>query len=128
MRKDIYHRLVYLINRHRTWVEVVSADAVRTHTIIRNGILRGILCRMLVLRAFDSQYPYERGMEWRITQGDVFHAIRWLRSADTDFNERISKNPSFMTKADAERIIFLATQGIVKLRLSDIPIYTISSL
>lgn len=124
MRRELYHRLVYLIDRHRSWIEVVSADAVRTHTIIRDGRLCDILCRILVLRAFTAQPPYERGMEWRITHGDVFHAIRRLRRIDTNFATRIAKSPALMTIDDAERIVFIATQGIVKLHLTDIPIYT----
>lgn len=128
MRRGLYHRLVYLIDRHRSWIEVVSADVVRTHTVIRDGRLCDILCKMLVLRAFTEQPPYERGMEWRITQGDVFHAIRRLRCIDTDFATRIAKSPALMTVDDAERIVFIATQGIVKLHLTDIPIYTTFSL
>lgn len=107
---------------------MVSADAVRTHTVIRDGRLCDILCRMLVLRAFAERPPYEPGMEWRITQGDVLHAIRRLRSIDADFAARIAESAASMTKGDAEHIIFIATQGIVKLHLTDIPIYTTSSL
>lgn len=91
MKRELYNRLVFLIGRHRSWVEVGNADAMRTRTIVRGGTLCDIICETLVLRAFVAHPSYERGMEWRIPHVEICRAIKSLRHIDSTFSDRTSK-------------------------------------
>lgn len=122
MRQTLYERLVCILDRHRTWLEVADALSVQKHTALQNDCLSVILCRVLVVRAARHHHPYRKGKMWQIPECDLERAIQAIRPADPEFRRRIAADsPSLQ---DVERIIQTATHGLLRPELSDLPIYT----
>ena len=34
MKESLYMKIIHLLDRHRTWLEIVSINTVRKHTVI----------------------------------------------------------------------------------------------
>ena len=49
MKETLYMKIIHLLDRHRTWLEIESIATVRNHTIVRNGRMTDILSRVLVV-------------------------------------------------------------------------------
>ena len=60
MKETLYMKIIHLLDRHRTWLEIESIATVRNHTIVRNGRMTDILSRVLVVKAIHHHFPYER--------------------------------------------------------------------
>ena len=122
LREPLYRQIVRLLHIHRTWLGVESADTMQKHTIVRYGRRTDILCRVLVLKAIYPRCPYTRGQVWRISEIDLDEAVKHLRHTDKEFRHRAYGNN--LTLDDVERIITLATHGVLHPRLSAFPIFT----
>ena len=122
LREPLYRQLIRLLHIHRTWLEVRSTDTMQKHTAIRHGRMTDILCRVLVVKSIYPRCPYTRGQEWRISESDLDEAVKHLRHTDKDFGKRASDNS--ITIDDVERIITLATHGVLRPQLSAFPIFT----
>ena len=122
LREPLYRQLVRLLHIHRTWLEVTSTDTMQKHTAIRHGRMTNLFCRVLVVKSIYPRFPYTRGQEWRISESDLDEAVKNLRHTDKAFSKRASDNR--LTLADVERIITLATHGVLCPQLSAFPIFT----
>ena len=58
MKETLYMKIIHLLDRHRTWLEIESIATVRNHTIVRNGRMTDILSRVLVVKAIHHHFPY----------------------------------------------------------------------
>ena len=114
MKETLYMKIIHLLDRHRTWLEIESIATVRNHTIVRNGRMTDILSRVLVVKAIHHHFPY-RGKVWQIAEYDLEQAIKSLRTTDGAFRQRIMGE---LTLEDVERIISTATHGVVQPDLS----------
>ena len=83
MKETLYMKIIHLLDRHRTWLEIESIATVRNHTIVRNGRMTDILSRVLVVKAIHHHFPYTRGQVWQIAEYDMEQAIKSLRRTDT---------------------------------------------
>ena len=79
MKETLYMKIIHLLDRHRTWLEIESIATVRNHTIVRNGRMTDILSRVLVVKAIHHHFPYTRGQVWQIAEYDLEQAIKSLR-------------------------------------------------
>lgn len=61
MKETLYMKIIHLLDRHRTWLEIESIATVRNHTIVRNGRMTDILSRVLVVKAIHHHFPYREG-------------------------------------------------------------------
>lgn len=122
MKEALYMKIIHLLDRHRTWLEIESISTVRYHTIIRNGRMTDILTRVLVVKAIHHYFPYLRGQIWQIAEYDMEQAVRSLRATDGAFRKRVVKGK--LVLEDVERIISTATHGIVHPDLSPLPLFT----
>lgn len=122
MKETLYMKIIHLLDRHRTWLEIVSINTVRKYTVVQNGRMTDILCRMLVVKAAHHHFPYTKGQIWQIAEYEMEQAIKSLRTSDGDFRNRICKGE--LTLKDVERIISTATHDIVYPDLSPLPLYT----
>lgn len=122
MKETLYMKIIHLLDRHRTWLEIVSINTVREHTTARDGRMVDILCRVLVVKAVHHHFPYTRGQMWQIAEYDMEQAIKNIRTTDESFRQRVTKGE--LTLKDVERIISTATQGVVNPDLSPLPLYT----
>ena len=78
-------KIIHLLDRHRTWLEIESIATVRNHTIVRNGRMTDILSRVLVVKAIHHHFPYTRGQVWQIAEYDLEQAIKSLRTNRRSF-------------------------------------------
>ena len=125
MKETLYMKIIHLLDRHRTWLEIESIATVRNHTIVRNGRMTDILSRVLVVKAIHHHFPYTRGQVWQIAEYDMEQAIKSLRTTDGAFRQRIIKGE--LTLEDVERIISTATHGVVQPDLSPLPLFKCSN-
>ena len=124
MRNTIYRQMVYLINHNRTWIEVDDAYLYKEHILTCNGRTSCIVGRTLVLRAFREHLGYKAGQTWDISDHELDRALAAYRKADRTFKHRIKKGGSYLNVKDTETIIRLATHGVIRLELTEEPIYT----
>lgn len=122
MKEALYMKIIHLLDRHRTWLEIESISTVRNHTIVWDGRMTGILSRALVVKAIHRHFPHTRGQVWQIAEYDMEQAIKSLRTTDGAFRQRVTKGE--LTLEDVERIISTATHGVVHPDLSPLPLYT----
>lgn len=121
MRESLYKEIVYLLHRHRTWLEVVSSTQVRKHSVIRNGKLTDITCRVLVVKAIYTHFPYRRGAIWQIAEYELDKAIKQVR-IEKGLPKRTEEGK--LPLQYIERIITMASHGILIPNLSELPIFT----
>ena len=107
MKETLYMKIIHLLDRHRTWLEIESIATVRNHTMVK---------------AIHHHFPYTRGQVWQIAEYDMEQAIKSLRTTDGAFRQRIIKGE--LTLEDVERIISTATHGVVQPDLSPLPLFT----
>ena len=121
MRNTIYRQMVYWINHNRTWIEVADAYMYKEHIATRNGRTTCVVCRTLVLRAFQQHGDFYAGKTWEISDIASDKALAVYRKSDRAFKFRIKKGGSYLTVKDAETIIRLATHGVIRLELEEPP-------
>lgn len=124
MRKDLYDRLVFLIQTYRTWIEVADTDRYGQRVVEYREHRMRYVCRILVLRVFRYDGQYETGTEWQIPEYEQDKALAVCRRRNAVFRKRLQRNSGGLAADDAEHIIELATRGVVKLKLTDFPIYS----
>lgn len=123
MRNTIYRQMVYWINHNRTWIEVADAYMYKEQVATRNGRTTCIVGRTLVLRAFRAYNGYKVGQTWDIPDHELDRALAVCRKADRAFKLRIKKGGSYLTVKDTETIIRTATHGVIRLELTEEPVY-----
>ena len=57
MKEKLYMKIIHLLDRHRTWLEIESIATVRNHTRVRNGRRTDILSRVRVVKAIHHHVP-----------------------------------------------------------------------
>ncbi len=124
MRNTIYRQMVYWIDHNRTWIEVADAYMYKEHILTCNGRTTCLVGRTLVLRAFREHGVYRVGQTWDIPDHELDRALAAYRKSDRAFKFRIKKGGSYLTVQDAETIIRLATHGVIRLELTEPPVYT----
>lgn len=117
MRNTLYRQMVFWIDAHRTWIEVVDDNLYKEHIIVRHDRTDYIVSRTLVLRAFKENGTYAKGTTWTIPEHELDKALAIYRKQDRAFSRRIKKAAMYLSSGDTEVIIRLATHGIVRLNL-----------
>ena len=57
MKETLYMKIIHLLDRHRTWLEIESIATVRSHPIVRTGSMTDILSRVLGVSAIHPHFP-----------------------------------------------------------------------
>ena len=117
MRNTLYRQMVYWIDMYRTWIKVADDNLYKEHVISRGDRTDYLVSRTLVLRAFKANGAYAEGTTWEIPEHELDKALATHRKQDSAFRQRIKKAAMYLSPADAEAIIRLATYGIVRLEL-----------
>ena len=123
MRNTLYRQMVYCINAYRTWIEVVDDNLYKENIISRTDRTDYLVSRTLVLRAFKTQGEYAVGTVWHIPEHELDKALATYRKQNPQFKQRIKQAAMYLSAADAETIIRLATYGTVQLELMVRPIH-----
>lgn len=123
MKRTIYLQMLYLINMHRSWVAVDDSGSYAPRVIFRRGKM--ILCafRVIRLRAIYKHNGYERGTKWSISEYELDKALARYRQKNHELKARLKKGASYLEAKDVEAIIEIATYGLVKLELTELPLF-----
>ncbi len=117
MRDDVYRRLVWLINAHRSWIRVDDRNEYGIFTQERRDTEYRLLSRTLMLKVIHSKPPYSSGHTWRVPEFALDRALAEMRRKDTDLRARLKVSADRLTAKDAEALVRNATNGIVRLQL-----------
>ena len=102
--------MLYIINMYRSWIVVDDGYGYRQSVVFRRGRPVSCVCRMLRLRSTYKHNGYERGTKWSISEYELDKA-------------RLKKGASYLEAKDVEAIIEIATYGLVKLELTELPLF-----
>ena len=117
MHEDIYPLLVEVISQNSSWIRVASSEKLRKRYVYLDRCTRTVMSRAITFRASCRYKGYTQGHEWHISEDEIMKAVLKLRHEDNDFAKRISHED--MTAHDAQRIIEIASHGILKLNLTE---------
>lgn len=115
MNERLYRNLVATINQYAFWIRVRDPDAFQEGVSISGSDRAPVPVRCLKLYAAFQYGKFPAGYEWGIPLSDIGKAVRKIGAADQEF--RIRMNRFEVTRYDAERIISLASYGIIQLHL-----------
>ena len=123
MKRTIYLQMLYLINMHRSWVTVDDSRSYAPRIIFKRG--RVILCAFRVIRlgAIYDHNGYGRGTKWSISEYELDKALARYRQKNHELKARLKKGASYLEAKDVEAIIEIATYGLVKLELTELPLF-----
>lgn len=120
MRRTIYLQMLYLIDMHKSWIALDSSRSYAPRIIFKRG--RVLLCtfRTIRLRAIYKHNGYERGTKWSISE---YELDRVYRKRNPEVKARLKKGASYLEAKDVNAIVEFATYGLLKLELSEFPLY-----
>ncbi|MCD8313066.1 MAG: hypothetical protein LUC24_02800 [Bacteroidales bacterium] len=123
MRRTLYLQMLYIIDMHRTWIVVEDAFGYSEIVVFRRG--RAITCvsRILLLKSILPKNGYRCGMTWSIPELELDRALAMYRKANPDVRRRLEKSLSGLDAKDTETIIRIATHGMVRLELTELPLF-----
>jgi len=78
---------------------------------------------MLRLRSTYKHNGYERGTKWSISEYELDNALARYRQKNHELKARLKKGASYLEAKDVETIIEIATYGLVKLELTELPLF-----
>lgn len=123
MRRTIYLQMLYLINMHWSWVVVDNGHRYCQCVVFRRGKIILYVSRVLRLRCIYPRNGYVRGTTWNIPEYELDRALAVYRKKNPDVRYRLKKGASYLEAKDAEAIIEIATYGLVRLELSELPLF-----
>ena len=115
--------MLYLIDMHKSWIALDGSRSYAPRIIFkRSGAL---LCtfRTIRLRAIYKHNGYERGTKWSISEYELDKALARYRQKNHELKARLKKGASYLEAKDVEAIIEIATYGLVKLELTELPLF-----
>lgn len=123
MRRTIYLQMLYLIDMHKSWIALDGSRSYAPRIIFKRG--RVLLCtfRTIRLRAIYKHNGYERGTKWSISEYELDKALARYRQKNQELKARLKKGASYLEAKDVEAIIEIATYGLVKLELTELPLF-----
>ncbi len=112
--------IVNIINDHHTWIKVADDNLYTDRLINTNGQHVRYACRTLVLESCYMNGKYRKGSKWFISEHELKGAMIEYRKQNKSFQERTKEAPTAITAKDVERIVLIATYGIVNLDLQEV--------
>lgn len=115
--------MLYLINMHRSWIVVDDGFGYSRSVVFRRS--KAFLCvsKILRLRSTLPHNGYANGMTWNIPEHELDRALARYRRKNRDVKGRLKKGASYLEAKDVEAIIEIATYGLVKLELTELPLF-----
>lgn len=123
MRRTTYLQMLYLIDMHKSWIALDGSRSYTPRIIFKRD--RMILCtfRTIRLRAIYKHNGYERGTKWSVSEYELDKALALYRKRDHEVKARLKKGASYLEAKDVNAIVELATYGLLKLELDDLPLF-----
>lgn len=115
MNNRLFLHIADIIQRHRTWVRVLSTNNWISYNIIVDGHLKKCPSRVLTLKSFRVKYGFLDARVWHIPEYDLSSSVVALVRKDP--SARVRVEVCRLTIFDVEYIIEKASFGIIKLEL-----------
>ena len=115
MNERLYRSLVATVNQYAFWIKVRDADGFQEGADLAGTGRSANPVRCLTLYASYQYGRFPAGYEWKIPIPDIHKAVRKIGTADQEFRMRMNRFE--VTRYDAERIISLASYGVIQLHL-----------
>ena len=115
MNNRLFLHIADTIQRHRTWVRVLSKNRWITYKIIVDGHMKKCPSRVLTLQNFRVKYGFLDTRVWHISEHDLSSSVVALIRKDPTARARVDE--CRLTISDVEYIIEKASFGIIKLEL-----------
>lgn len=98
-----------------SWIKVADSERLRKRYVYLEQCTRTLLTRAITFKASIRSKGYKQGHVWHVSEDDITKAIHQLKQEDLSFAKRISQEQ--MSAFDAQRIIEIASHGILKISL-----------
>lgn len=116
MNPLMYDRLVGIIHRHRTWVDILESSTTEPTFITIGFKAKQAPRNKLRLYAKRKKGKYPKGHKWSIPESNLDSAVRYMKSYSSQFKTRWVCHE--IHPKDAEHIVKLATHGCLDLELN----------
>jgi len=116
MKDSLFYKLVDIIHRHRSWVDVLRPKEDAT-LVARSGVeLMPVRRKVMTLVAVKSRSVYSKGHVWNIPEERLDRAARAMKR-DRAFSERWKQGE--LSASDAEALVLRASNNFLNLNLQD---------
>ncbi|MCM1312835.1 MAG: hypothetical protein NC252_08080 [Roseburia sp.] len=116
MKDSHYNKLVDIIHRHRSWVDVLRPKEDAT-LVARSGVdLMTVRRRVMTLVALRPRSVYPKGHVWNIPEERLDRAVRAMKRNRT-FTERWKREE--LSVSDAEALVLRASNNFLSLNLQE---------
>ncbi len=123
MKRTIYLQMLYLIDMHRSWIALDDSSSYAPRIIYMRGKVIRCTFRTICLRAIYKHNGYECGTKWSISEYELDKALAVYRKQNSNVKTRLQKGASYLEAKDVNAIMEIATYGLLKLELSEFPLY-----
>ncbi len=114
MKDSHYNKLVDIIHRHRSWVDVLRPKEDAT-LVARSGVeLMAVRRRVMTLVALKPRSVYPKGHVWNIPEERLDRAVRAMKR-NCAFTERWKREE--LSVSDAEALVLRASNNFLSLNL-----------
>lgn len=115
MDKILFDHIACLIGKYSTTATVVDSESWYDYCIIRNGRLTMSPVRALLLRFIQTKGDTQNYVLKLVSETDIQRAVVALRKQSPEVRKRLMKYS--LTGKDVERIIEVASYGLIKIKL-----------
>ena len=122
MRRTLYLQMLYLIRTHGNRIAVEDADGYRPCIVFKRDRAFRFVSRVLRLRSVAVGNGCRTGTVWNIPEYELDRALAEYRRKNRDARERLRKGASYLEAGDVNAIIEIATHGLVRPGLTDMPL------
>ena len=91
--------------------------------VMRHVSSSSVAGHFYVHSAIYKHNGYERGTKWSISEYELDRALAVYRKRNPEVKARLKKGAFYMEAKDVNAIVELATYGLLKLELSEFPLY-----
>lgn len=123
MRRTLYLQMLYLIRTRGNRIAVDDANGYRPCVVFKRDRVFTFVSRVLRLRSAEPGNGCRTGTVWNIPEYELDRALAEYRKKNRDARERLRKGASYLEAGDVNAIIEIATHGLVRPGLTDMPLY-----
>lgn len=122
MRRTLYLQMLYLIRTCGNRIAVENADSYRPCIVFKRDKAFMFASRVLRLRSVAAGNGCRTGTVWNIPEYELDRALAEYRRKNRDARVRLRKGASYLEAGDVNAIIEIATHGLVRPGLTDMPL------
>ena len=115
MDKALFYHIADVIQKCRTWIEVIDTHDTIEWNYCLNGEFRQITYQVITIRKCRNQYCWQKPHIWKVNEHNLADGVRRLIDRDPTAKKRA--DTLTLRYTDVDYIILKATHDILKLEL-----------